>query len=61
MLNVPRTQRRAPLFAAWCAAKPGPQQSAVFVTVPALRCTVEETLHRVRDTRSAEVEIPQRS
>src|SRR3954453_10000137 len=26
-------------------------QSAVFGTVPALRCTAEEALHRVRDTR----------
>jgi hypothetical protein len=55
MRGIPRSRApdaaRATLFAAWSAAKPGPQQSAVFVTVLALRCTVEETLHRVWDTR----------
>ena len=41
--------RRAPLFAAWCAADPG----AILFNyqwVPALRCIAEEALHRVRDT-----------
>ena len=28
----------------------GRNEGSVLVTVPALRCTVEETLHRVRDT-----------
>jgi len=42
--------RNAPLFAAWCAADPGP----IGVRwVPALRSSAKEALHRVRDTRTS--------
>src|SRR4030088_2118411 len=34
----------------------GTVPSTVFGTVPALRCTAEEALHRVRDTRAEEGE-----
>jgi hypothetical protein len=43
---VPRTQRSAPLFAAWCAAEPGPLQSAAFGTVPALRSGMKNAAPR---------------
>src|ERR1700709_927187 len=52
-LLVPRTRRSAPHFAAWCAAEPGPYRAPVFGTVPVLRCTAEEALHRARDTKAA--------
>jgi hypothetical protein len=39
--GVPRMLRSTPLFAACCAAKPGPLWNAALVTVPALRCTVK--------------------
>ncbi len=47
-LSVPRMLRSAPLFAAWCAADPGPIAQGGWV--PALRSSAR-ALHRVRDTR----------
>jgi hypothetical protein len=50
--------RSAPALAAWCAAKPGPiQQQYCAGRVPALQCTVEVTLHRVRDTVAFEASL----
>jgi hypothetical protein len=52
LLSVPRTQRSAPLFAAWCAAEPGPsllvRKAGARFCEAALRkgCA----LHRARDT-----------
>jgi two-component sensor histidine kinase len=43
---VPRTQRSAPLFAAWCAAEPGPYQAPAFVTVPVLRSSAKSAASR---------------
>jgi hypothetical protein len=43
---VPRMLRSAPFFTAWCAAKPGSSQSAVFVTVPALRSGMKNAVPR---------------
>jgi hypothetical protein len=43
---VPRTQRSAPPLAAGCAAEPGPYQSVVFVTVPALRSGMKNAAPR---------------
>src|SRR5258707_10934788 len=44
--TVPRTQRSAPSFTAWCAAEPGPYQAPAFVTVPALRSGMKNAAPR---------------
>src|SRR3954471_11184731 len=49
---VPRTQRSAPFFTAWCAAEPGPSRTPLLGTVPALRSGIRMP-HRVRDTATS--------
>jgi hypothetical protein len=44
--SVPRTQRSAPFFTAWCAAKPGPILFLVAAWVPALRCGMKNAAAR---------------
>src|SRR4051794_26789333 len=34
-----------------CAAEPGPYQAPAFGTIPVLRSSTEEVLHRARDTK----------
>jgi hypothetical protein len=46
ILSVPRTQRTTPLFAAWCAAEPGPLRSTAFVTIPVLRSGMKNAAPR---------------
>ena len=43
---MPRTQRSAPFFTAWCAAEPGPLRTPVLDTVPALRSSVKNAAAR---------------
>jgi hypothetical protein len=43
---VPRTQRSAPFFTAWCAAEPGPLRRAAPVTVPVLRSGMKNAAPR---------------
>src|ERR1700709_1986949 len=43
--RVPRTQRSAPFFTAWCAAEPGPYQAPAFGT-PALRSGMKNAAPR---------------
>jgi hypothetical protein len=38
------------LFAKRCAAEPGPSRTPPLGTVPVLRSSAEEALHRARDT-----------
>src|SRR5712692_6323778 len=50
--RAPDAAQRAAL-AAWCAADPGSILHSASSWVPALRCTAEEALHRVRDTKES--------
>jgi hypothetical protein len=52
---VPRTQRSAPLFAAWCAAEPGPYQARCLRRSRFCEATLRKSyaLHRARDTIGA--------
>jgi hypothetical protein len=43
---VPRTQRSAPFFTAWCAAEPGPLRTPVLGTVPVLRSGMKNAASR---------------
>src|ERR1700754_1812672 len=43
---VPRTQRSAPFFTAWCAAEPGPYRTPVLGKVPALRSGMKNAAPR---------------
>jgi hypothetical protein len=54
LLSVPRTQRSAPLFAAWCAAEPGPRLLRMKAGSRFCEAALRKgcALHRARDTNT---------